>query len=163
MLRAHSWRGLGHPNLEATTRTARGHGHFSRTPPFPCRSDLLLWDLNFCRRTDICSQVSQPAQSHLQHVFSPQLPRLRTPSEDRQGAGAAETCLGGLCPLPASRQDFLPRTLCLPFPNPGLTCRSKLSSLPLCAVFQEGEWGEEAAAQLKPGGGGGSDHSVTSF
>lgn len=95
------------------------------------------------------SPVSSPAR------FLPSAPRLRTPSEDRQGAGAAETCLGGLCPLPASRLDFLPRTLCLPFPSPGLTCRSKLSSLPLCAVFQEGEWGEEAAVQLQPRGGRG--------
>lgn len=151
--------GLGHPNLEATTRTARGHGHIPRTPACPCRSDLLLWDLNFCRRADICSQVSQPVQSHLQHVFSPQLPKLSAPSEDRQGSGSCRNLPGRTVPpsRPPAWSSFPGPCACPSQPGTHLQVQAQLSAL--CS----GGRGGSCPIKAWRGWGVGSDPSVTSF
>lgn len=135
LLKTHSWRGLGHQNLKATPRTATSHGHFPPTSSFPCRSDLpsalgleFLQESRYLLTSVLASPVSSPA------YFLPQLRRLSTPNEDRQGSGSCRNLPGR--PVPPSHlppglppQDPMPA---LPKPRTDLQVQS---SLPLCTVF----------------------------
>lgn len=91
----------------------------------------------------------------LQLVFSPQLPRLRAPSEDRQGSRSPRNLPRRSIPLPnlppeLPSQDPVP---ILPKLRTHLQVQAQLSAS-LCCV-PKGGGGEEAAAQLQPGEGKG--------